>query len=211
MERAADFSQCVAIIVVLTQARIEFVDGFQNFFGFLDKNAEDFVIQQLFIRALGFGFHRLDGYFRVNNRYFVGGRMFPGGLFANRKAEGVQAGLGNPKHTLVVAYALGKPLQIVFNTGNGVSQCVELFPVGNLLAPQQYVGDVMFGRGEHVGHAIKGNQAQATTDAVQQAGDVFDFTGFPLRSDEIDDGRFYLLQRIAGFPQQSAAGFTQFA
>ena len=211
MERAADFSQCVAIVVVLAQARIEFIDGFQDFFGFLNENAEDLIIQQFFIGALGFGFYRFDGYFRINNRHVVSCWMLPGRLLANREAQGVQAGLGNPEYALIVADALGEPLQIVLNTGNSVGQRVELFPVGNLLAPQQYVGDVTFGGGEHVGHAVKGNQAQATTDAVQEAGDVFDFTGFPLGSDEIDDGRFYLLQRIAGLPQQSAAGFTQFA
>ncbi len=53
MECPADFGQCFAIIVVLVQARVERLNGCQDFFGFLDEDLENFVINQVGIGLLG--------------------------------------------------------------------------------------------------------------------------------------------------------------
>ena len=152
MESPANFSQSFAIVVILAQPRIELVDGLQNFFRFLNKNAEDFIIQQLGIRGFGLW---CGGLFGAGLRFFSHGyfsrglfgffRQAPGGLLSDREAETGEAVFGHAQDSVVIADAICQSLQVILDTGNGIGQGVELFPVRNLFVAEQYVGDITLG------------------------------------------------------------------
>ena len=193
--------------VILAQPGVVLVNGLQDFFGFFNEDAQNLVVQQFLIGGLGGLHHRFGRHF-LDHRWFFG--LAPGWLCTNREAEVGETVFGNPEHPVVLADALGQALQVVLDTGHGVRQGVQLFPVRNLLATEQHIGDVALGGGQHLGDALQRYQRQAASDAVEQAGDMLDFPGVPLGGDEVDDGRLDLLQRVAGLPQQCSAGFAEF-
>ncbi len=123
--------------------------------------------------------------------------MPPCRFFTNRETKRVEAGFGNTEHTVVVLDALGQSLQVVLDTGNGVGQGVQLLPVRNLFATEKNIGDIALGRREHIGHTVQRNQAKAAADAMEQAGYMLDFAGFPLGGNKVDDSRLDLLKGIA--------------
>ena len=214
VEGTTNLGQRFTVIVVLAQPGIEFVDGFENFFGFLNENAENLIVQKLRIRALGFFWGSRNGGFRLlfsrfNNRHVLCGSFGPGGLCADREPEGCEAVLGNSENRVVFANTLGQTFKVILDAGDGIGQNIQLFPVRNLFAAQQHVSDVALCRGQHAGNPIQRDQAEAAANAVQQARDVFNFPGIPLRGNEIHDGGLNLLQGVAGFAEQRATGFTQ--
>ena len=201
MESTTNFGQSLTVVVILAQTGIEFMNGLENLFGFLNENAKNFVVQELRIRAFGlFRGGRNAGFVLLVRRFsdglFMGRGFSPGGLSPDREAEGSETVLGHPQNRIVFTNPLSEALQVILDAGNRIGQDVELLPVRNLLAVQQHIAEVALCRGQHACNPVQRNQAEAAANAVQQAGDMLDFPGIPLRGNEIDDGGFHLLQSV---------------
>ena len=89
--------------------------------------------------------------------------------------------------------------QVIFDTGDGISQHVQALPVRHGLAEHQLLAHITATALQQGCSTRHRNHGQPATHLIQQLGHIFQMLVVPLRTDEFDDGVLGLLKAIARF------------
>ena len=202
MEGAAYLGERFPVLGIVPETGVLFAYGLEDLVRLLDKDLQDLIVDQIGITffGLGRGCLGLFGFWRLAGLGFC-----PGGLLTGREAETFKSLLRHSDDGIVILDTVHQTFQVVFNAGDGIRQCIQLFPARNIGLVEQYVLDETLAGSDNGSCALQRDQVEAAPDAEKQFGYALDFFLIPLGGNEIDHPGLDLLQRIARFAQYGGA------